>query len=36
MIDDFAKAYLHGDLRAIREAMIWVLDGVGEYDIRRL
>ncbi|ANN21831.1 type I restriction endonuclease subunit M [Amycolatopsis orientalis] len=35
MIDDFAKEYLHGDLREIREAMIRKLDGLSEYDIRR-
>lgn len=35
MIDDFAKEYLHGDLRWIREALVWKLDGLGEYDIRR-
>ncbi|MGW7528342.1 DinB family protein [Streptomyces sp. NPDC054783] len=35
MIDDFAKEYLHSDLREIREAMLWKLDGLCEYDIRR-
>ncbi|MFD0403873.1 DinB family protein [Kitasatospora sp. NPDC127116] len=35
MIDDFAKEYLHGDLRELRETMLWKLDGLGEYDIRR-
>ncbi|WP_250006373.1 DinB family protein [Actinoplanes sp. M2I2] len=35
MIDDFAKEYLHGDLRDIREVMLWKLDGLGEYDVRR-
>jgi Protein of unknown function (DUF664) len=35
MIDDFAKAYLHSDLRDVREAVLWKLDGLGEYDIRR-
>lgn len=35
MIDDFAKAYLHNDLREIREAMVWKLDGLREYDVRR-
>ena len=35
MIDDFAKEYLHSDLREIREAMLWKLDGLAEYDIRR-
>jgi hypothetical protein len=36
MIDEFAKEYLHGDLRWIREALVWKLDGLSEYDIRRL
>ncbi|WP_435156420.1 DinB family protein [Amycolatopsis sacchari] len=35
MIDDFAKEYLHSDLREIRETMLWKLDGLDEYDIRR-
>jgi Protein of unknown function (DUF664) len=35
MIDDFAKAYLHSDLRDAREAVVWKLDGLGEYDVRR-
>ncbi|MBF9133864.1 DinB family protein [Plantactinospora sp. S1510] len=35
MIDDFAKQYLHSDLRDIREVMLWKLDGLSEYDIRR-
>lgn len=35
VIDDFAKAYLHGGLREIREVMLWKLDGLGEYDVRR-
>jgi hypothetical protein len=35
MSDEFAKEYLHGDLREIREAMLWKLDGLPEYDIRR-
>jgi hypothetical protein len=35
MIDEFAKEYLHGDLREIRETMLWKLDGLCEYDIRR-
>ncbi|MEA5359024.1 DinB family protein [Amycolatopsis sp., V23-08] len=35
MIDDFAKDYLHADLREIREAMLRKLDGLSEYDIRR-
>jgi hypothetical protein len=35
MIDEFAKKYLHGDLNWIREALLWKLDGLSEYDIRR-
>ncbi|MDX3195663.1 DinB family protein [Streptomyces sp. MN03-5084-2B] len=35
MIDEFAKSYLHGDLREIREEMLGKLDGLSEYDIRR-
>jgi len=35
MIDDFAKEYLHSGLRKIREVMLWKLDGLCEYDIRR-
>ena len=27
MIDEFAKEYLHSDLREIRETMLWKLDG---------
>ena len=34
MIDDFAKEYLHNDLRAVRETMIWKLEGLSEYDVR--
>lgn len=35
VIDDFAKEYLHSDLRDAREVMLWKLDGLSEYDIRR-
>jgi uncharacterized damage-inducible protein DinB len=35
VIDDDAKAYLHDELRWIREATLAKLDGLGEYDIRR-
>lgn len=35
MIDDFAKQYLHKGLRRHREALLWKLDGLSEYDIRR-
>ena len=30
-----AKEYLHNDLRELREVMLWKLDGLGEYDMRR-
>ncbi|RAS69905.1 uncharacterized protein DUF664 [Lentzea atacamensis] len=35
MIDDFAKAYLHSDLRELREVMLWKLEGLPEADVRR-
>src|SRR6266498_3335768 len=35
VIDDFAKEYLHNDLRDAREVMLWTLHGLSEYDIRR-
>ena len=35
MIDDFAKAHLHDHLRWVREALLWKLEGLSEYDIRR-
>ncbi len=35
MIDEFAKEYLHSELREIREALVWKLDGLCEYDVRR-
>jgi uncharacterized damage-inducible protein DinB len=35
VIDDFAKDLLHGRLKTIREALIWKIDGLSEYDIRR-
>src|ERR1039457_1210819 len=35
MIDEFAKEYLHGDLRYGRATMLWKLEGLGEYDVRR-
>ncbi|MET8541456.1 DinB family protein [Kitasatospora sp. NPDC004799] len=35
MIDDFAKAHLHERLRRDREALLWKLDGLSEYDARR-
>lgn len=33
--DDVVKAHLHQKLRAAREALLWKLDGLSEYDIRR-
>ncbi|MEV6493818.1 DinB family protein, partial [Actinoplanes sp. NPDC051633] len=35
MIDEFAKDYLHDELRFTRQALVWKLDGLSEYDIRR-
>lgn len=35
MDDSFAKAYLHDDLRFVRDVMLWKLEGLSEYDIRR-
>jgi uncharacterized damage-inducible protein DinB len=35
VIDDFAKDHLHGRLRSIRRALVWKLDGLSEYDVRR-
>ncbi|MFD7448704.1 DinB family protein [Kitasatospora sp. NPDC059827] len=35
MIDDFAKDNLHARLRRDREALLWKLDGLSEYDARR-
>ena len=35
VIDDFAKGHLHAQLRRIRQALVWKLDGLSEYDIRR-
>src|SRR5690348_13233044 len=35
MIDGFAKEYLHDELRSVREVMLWKLDGLSGYDIRR-
>jgi len=35
MIDEFAKEYLHNELQWTREALVWKLDGLPEYDIRR-
>jgi hypothetical protein len=35
LIDDFAKEHLHDHLRWVRESLVWKLDGLREYDIRR-
>jgi hypothetical protein len=35
MIDAFAIEHLHDHLRWVREALVWKLDGLCEYDIRR-
>ncbi|MFD8535247.1 DinB family protein [Streptomyces rubrogriseus] len=35
MIDEFAKHTLHGRLRRDRDALLWKLDGLSEYDARR-
>jgi uncharacterized protein DUF664 len=35
VIDEFAKEYLHGDLREAREAVLGKLEGLSEYDVRR-
>ena len=35
MVDDLAKAHLHDHLRWVREALVWKLDGLSEYDLRR-
>lgn len=35
MTESSAKADLHGYLKAAREALLWKLDGLGEYDLRR-
>ncbi|MFE7332600.1 DinB family protein [Streptomyces sp. NPDC057565] len=35
MIDEFAKDNLHRRLRRDRKALLWKLDGLSEYDVRR-
>jgi hypothetical protein len=35
VIDAFAKEYLQSDLRDVRAAVVWKLDGLSDYDIRR-
>jgi hypothetical protein len=35
MIEGFAKDYLHGNLRDVRATMLWKLEGLTEYGVRR-
>ncbi len=35
MIDDFAKEYLHDNLRWVRQSLLFKLEGLTEYDVRR-
>lgn len=35
MIAAAAKAHLHDHLRWVREALVWKLEGLSEYDVRR-
>ncbi len=35
MIDELAKEHLHDHLRRVRESLVWKLDGLSEYDVRR-
>jgi uncharacterized damage-inducible protein DinB len=35
MDERFAKQYLHDELHWTREALVWKLDGLPEYDVRR-
>lgn len=35
MTDEYAKTCLHEELNWAREALVWKLDGLSEYDIRR-
>ncbi len=35
MIDECAKEHLHASLRWIRKSMVWKLDGLSAYDVRR-
>jgi hypothetical protein len=35
VIGAFAKEYLHSDLREARETVLWKLDGLTEYAVRR-
>lgn len=33
--DDLARDYLHRQLSSTRQALVWKLDGLSEYDVRR-
>jgi hypothetical protein len=33
--DDLVKDYLHGQLRSTHQALVWKLDGLSKYDVRR-
>ena len=35
MIDESAKKHVHDELKTVREALVWKLDGLSEYDVRR-
>jgi hypothetical protein len=35
VIDDFAKEYLHDGLRWVRQSLLFKLEGLSEYDVRR-
>jgi hypothetical protein len=35
MFSEFAKSHLHEHLRSVREALVWKLEGLSEYDVRR-
>lgn len=35
MLGEHAKAHLHDHLRWVREALVWKLDGLSDYDVRR-
>ncbi|MFB6393242.1 DinB family protein [Polymorphospora lycopeni] len=35
MIEDFAKGHLHGQLRRTRQTLVWKVEGLSEYDVRR-
>ncbi len=35
MFDDVAKEFLHGRLKTVREVLVWKVEALSEYDIRR-